>query len=162
MKRVFLGGTTTGTIWRQELTERLIARGVHPDQIVNPHLPPGVRWTQAHMQIERSCKDDPETIVLILIQPAVVEGTKLDAVSAANKAEWLGPTSMFEIGKFAYSHPGRAAIVLEFELFAEGQRPRKVLEGLARELREDYNGRPPYFASRLDAENWIVEQLMGA
>ncbi len=162
MQRVFLGGTTTGTTWRQELSERLIARGVRPDQIFNPHLPPGVRWTPRHMELERSCKDDPETIVLILICPAVVDSTKLDAVSAASKAEWLGPTSMYEIGKFAYSQGHRTAIVLEYQQFAEGGRPRKVLQGLTTEIREDFGGEPPFFASRLDAEDWIVKQLVGA
>lgn len=161
MKRVFLGGTTTGTTWRQDLIERLIARGVRPDQIFNPHLPHGVHWTPDHMKAERACKDDPETIVLILICPAVVDDTKLDSVSAANKAEWLGPTSMFEIGKFAYSRPERTAIVLQYELFTDGKRPRKVLMGLATELREDYDGMAPYFESLADAEDWIVELLTG-
>lgn len=157
MKRVFLGGTTTGTTWRQELIERLVARGVRPDQIFNPHLPHGVSWTPAHMRMERECKADPNTIVLILICPAITEGTKPS--TAIDKTEWLGPTSMFEVGKFAYSQPKRTAVVLQSELFRKGGRPRKVLEGLATELREDYSGRPPYFASLDKAEDWIVRQL---
>ena len=159
MKRVFLGGTTAGTTWRKELIERLTSRGVLPEQIVNPHLPPGVRWTPDHARLERDAKADPDTIVLIVICPAVVDDTKLDSVSAANQAEWLGPTSMFEIGKFAYSQPERTAIVLQYELFTEGGRPRKVLTNLATELNEDYSGKPPFFATLAEAERWIVEQL---
>lgn len=159
MNRVFLGGTTTGTTWRTELIERLIARGVREDQIVNPHLPAGVHWTPEHMLLERACKDDPDTIVLMVVCPAVVEDPTLDAAFAAYKRESLGPTSMYEVGKFAYSQPGRTAIVLQYELFTDGGRPRKVLKGLATELSEDFDGQPPFFATLADAEDWIVKQL---
>lgn len=162
MKRLFLAGTTTGTTWRAELIERLTERGVHPDQIVNPHLPRGVRYTPEHMAAERACKADPEVIVLILICPAVVDDTKLDSVAAADKSEWLGPISMFEIGKFAYSRTDRTAVVLEYEKFTEGKRPRKVLVGLSTELNEDFGDGPPFFTSLASAEDWIVGQLVGA
>lgn len=160
MERVFLAGTTTGTTWRSEVIERLLARGVREDQIVNPHLPRGVHYTAEHMQFERECKRDPHTIVLIFVCPAVVEDAQLDAESLRRKREMLGPISMFEIGKFAYSQPHRTAIVLDSQSFQEGARPRKVMEGLSYEVWEDFGGNPPYFPSLAAAEDWIVSQLV--
>ncbi|MGF7229253.1 MAG: hypothetical protein ACQR33_04700 [Candidatus Saccharibacteria bacterium] len=158
MRRVFLAGTTTGTTWRAELTERLIARGVQQGQIVNPHLPRGVKYTSEHMRLERECKQDPHTIVLIFICPAVVDA-KPHPVPAAYREELLGPISMFEIGKFAYSQPERTAVVLDSESFTQGNRPRSVLEGLALEISQDFDGQPPFFASLTHAEDWLVAQL---
>jgi hypothetical protein len=151
MRRVFLGGTTTGTTWRLELIKRLVARGVREDQIINPHLPAGVSWTPEHMRVERKHKDDLNTIVLIVLCPAVVDDP--------SRRELLGPTSMFEVGRFAYSAPGRTAIVLQPDLFKKGGRSREVLEGLITELRKDFGGRPPYFATLEAAEDWLVKQL---
>lgn len=159
MERVFLAGTTTGTTWRAALIARLMARGVRPEQVINPHLPRGIDYTQAHMLAEHAYKQDPYTIILIFICPAVVEDPKLDPVAAREKGEWLGPISMFEIGKFAYSQPHRTGVVLDYQSFTEGRRPRKVLEGLACELCEDYGGQQPYFPSLAEAEDWIVSQL---
>ena len=152
MKKVFLGGTTTGTTWRVDLTKRLVARGIDEDsQIINPHLPPGVPYTAERMEEERRAKNDPHTIVLIVVRPAVTKDP--------SRAELLGPISMYEIGRFAHSQPKRTAIVLQAELFTKGGRPRKVLEGLAAELCKEFGGRPPYFASIEAAEDWIVAQL---
>jgi hypothetical protein len=159
MKRVFLGGTTTQTTWRKELIARLIQRGVDPDQIINPHLPHGVPYTPEHMVAERTYKADQNTIVLIYLCPAVIDTSSLDAVAALDKRERLGPISMFEVGKFAYSQPHRTAVVLDYQLFQEGGRAREVLIGLARELYEDFNGYPPYFSSPDRCEDWLVEML---
>jgi len=150
MKRVFLGGTTASTTWRVGLIERLVARGVSRDQIINPHLAPGVSWTPKHMEEEDRHKNDLNTIVLIVIQPAGGED--------ASRAELLGPTSMYEIGRYAHPQPRRTAVVLQSELFTSGKRSRKVLEGLAAKLRKEFKG-PPYFASLRAAEDWIVAQL---
>lgn len=160
MERVILLGTTTGTTWRQELIERLVKRGVPAERIINPHLPPGVRWTPAHMQEERAAKRDPDTIVFIYVCPAVVDDTKLDSVAAADKAEWLGPASMKEIGQYGWSAPERTAIVLDYPLFTDGKRPRKVLVGFEAEFLEDFGpDGPPYFRTMAAAEDWLVQQL---
>jgi hypothetical protein len=153
MKRVFLGGTTTRTKWREELIARLEARGVRSDQIINPYLPHGVPYTPAHMKAERRVKNDPSTIVLIYICPAV---------TTPDKAERLGPISMKEIGQYGWSQPHRTAVVLASDQFTAGRRPRKVLEDLANELTESFGAEgPPYFSSLSEAEDWIVAQLTG-
>jgi hypothetical protein len=161
MKSVILLGTTVGTTWRHELIKRLVACGVTRECIINPHLPHGVRWTSAHMEAEREVKHDPDTLVLIYVCPAAVSDTKLDAVAARDKFEWLGPTSMKEIGQYGWSTPERTAIVLDYELFTEGRRPRKVLMGFEAELIEDFGeDGPPYFKTLAAAEGWIVQQLV--
>ena len=159
MKRVFLAGTTTGTTWRQTVTEQLLTRGVAPEQIFNPHLPKGVSYTPEHMELERTVKRDSETIVLIYVCPAVMDEENLSPEVIRDKTERLGPISMFEIGKFAYAQPHRTAVVLDSEQFTPSKRPRKVLEGLAQELREDFHGQQPYFASLPEAISWIADQL---
>lgn len=160
MERVFLAGTTTGTTWREELTERLVARGVEPGQIINPQLPPGVRYTVEHMAIEHRAKADPQTIVLIVVCPAKVDDTKLDSVSAANARDWLGPMTMYEVGKFANAYPDRTAVVLEWDAFTDGGRPRKILKGLSAELAGDFGmDCPPVFSTLQAAEDWIASRL---
>jgi hypothetical protein len=159
LKRVFLAGTTTGTTWRAELIERLVARGVHPDKIVNPHLPAGVHYTREHREAERACKHDPDTIVLVYICPAVVEDPTLDEETAAFKRELLGPISIWESCKFSYTQPHRTAVVFGISLFRPRKRPRGNLEDFARDLIEDFGGGPPYFATLAEAEDWIVTQL---
>ncbi|HKX72951.1 MAG TPA: hypothetical protein VJM32_02990 [Candidatus Saccharimonadales bacterium] len=162
MERVILLGTAAGTGWRAEMIGRLVARGVALEKIVNPHLPPGIRWTPAHMKEEQRVKRDPQTIIFIYVCPAVVDVTKLDSVSAADKAEWLGPASMKEIGQYGWGAPQRTAIVLDYESFVDGGRPRKVLLGFVDEMNEDFEGSgPPYFATQAEAEDWIVGQLTG-
>jgi hypothetical protein len=160
MERVFLGGTTTNTTWRQDLIERLMRRGIRSEQIINPHLPKGVKYTHEHMLAERAYKNDPNTIVLIHICRAVLDSKGADEAIIADKEERLGPISMFEIGKYAYSQPHRTAIVLDFASFTEGGRSRRVLEGLARELYDDFSGNPPYFSSIDIAEEWVASMLL--
>jgi hypothetical protein len=159
MERVILLGTTAGTTWRRELIPRLVARGIRPDQIINPHLPRGVHYTPEHMKQERIWKDDPATLILIYICPAVLRDPPLDAEAAREKRERLGPITMYEIGKYGASQSHRTGVVLDFDHFTAGERPRKVLEGLARELREDHSGQPPYLADLVAGEDWIVSRL---
>lgn len=147
MQRVFLGGTTAGTTWRQELIERLVARGVREeDQIVNPHLPKGVRYTTEHKFAERACKDDPGTIVLIHV--------------CKGSGDVIGAISMFETAKYAYGHGYRTAIVFDPSGFDKDSRSYRTLEGLRDELRSDFFGMEPYFDTLAKAEDWIVEQLV--
>ncbi len=160
MRQVFLGGTTSGTTWRAELIERLVKRGVKPEQIINPHLPPGEPWTQWDQQREEDQKRDPNTIVLIYVCPLVAESRPDEHPDVTQyKSQLLGPTSMFEIGKYAYSHPERTAVVLDLAKFDEASRARKVLTGIARELSLDFHGRQPYFRSLEEAEEWLMYQL---
>jgi hypothetical protein len=159
-QRVILCGTTAGTTWRTTMIEHLIRRGVRPDQIVNPHLPPGVKYTPEHQLAERQCKAHSGTLVLVYICPATITQAGLSPEEAAYRSELLGPTSMFEIGKFAYSQPHRTGVVFDVRLFRR-KRPLLVVEGLARELREDFGGQPPYLPSLDAAEEWIVSQLLG-
>lgn len=160
MKRVFLAGTTAGTTWRAELIERLLQRGVLPEQIFNPHLPKGVRWTE-HMQLEEDCQNDPETIILIFVCPAVVSQAKLDQNPGINKAEMLGPMSMVEIGRFGFAEPERTAVVLDSDSFTAGRRPREVLEGLKTKLRKRHADGAPQscYETLAEAEDWIVSVL---
>lgn len=146
MRRVFLGGTTAGTTWRKELTERLIAQGVRPEQIVNPHLPPGVRYTKERMHEERACKDKPDTIVLVHICKAY--------------ENVIGTISTFEMAKYAYWYGARTAVVLDSSGFDINSRSYRTLEGLRDEMRNDLPGEQPYFDTLAKAEDWIVEQLV--
>lgn len=95
--------------------------------------------------------------MLIHICHPVVEGNDPDAVE---RAELLGPISMFEAGKFAYGYPERTAVVMDPSGFTPEWRAQKVLQGLAAEMREDFAGQQPYFDSLDSAERWIVERLV--
>lgn len=151
MKRIFLGGAATGTVWREATISRLISLGVSPDAIVNPHLPPGVHYTPGHKRWERSIKNDPDTIVLIYICRA--------AVVDQSRAELIGPISMYEIGRYAYSAPERTAVVLDYGTFSEGGRSRRNLEGIDEELRLAFNDKQPYFPTLALATEWAASEL---
>lgn len=135
MERVILCGTTTGTTWRLETTGRLVMRNVAPGRIYNPHLPKGVKYTPRHMEIEGEVKNDPSTIVLVHICPAVMEDPELDDATRLLKSELIGPISAQEIWQYGWSEPERTAIVLASDLFTPGRRPRQVLEGWERQVR---------------------------
>jgi hypothetical protein len=111
------------------------------------------------MEVERAHKRDPEMLVLVVLCLAVIDDTKLDSVAAKDKAEWLGPISMFEMAKFAYSQAHRTGVVLDTAGFTEGGRPLKVLRALRLELDEDFQGKQPYFPTLAAAEDWLVSQL---
>jgi len=159
VNRIYLGGTTTGTSWRQELSGRMMQRGVAAERITNPQLIEGGTYTSEHREIERNYKRDPSTIVLMYFCPAAEEAG-LTAKAQLDKSEYLSLTSVFDAAKFAYSQPHRTAVVFDYEFFTLGRGPRLALQALADELREDFGGRPPYFSSLDEAEDWSVERLI--
>lgn len=145
LERVFLGGTTAGTTWRQEVIAKLLARGVTEEQIFNPHLPKGTPYTQGRKDEERRVKDDPTTLVLIHI--------------CKGRGDIIGAISTFEMGKHAYRDECRTIIVVDSSGFESGSRSQRTLEGLDKELQDDFSGQPPYAATLDEAIDWIVEQL---
>lgn len=177
MQRVILCGTTAGTNstpatdWRRTLTEKLVARGVQPEAIINPYLPSGTSYSQVHADNEEALKADPETIIVICITPGVPKpdrmarklGVSIDELTQemfVAEAESLGPVTMLEMGEHLRADPERTAVFLDIDKFAQNGRPRKLLGMFLRKY-----AKPPYqrapFASMQLLEDWVVEQLVG-
>lgn len=161
MEHVILLGTTKSTTWRDDLIERLKARGVDDGRIINPHLPKGVPYTREDMQREDAYKEDPGTLVFIYLCPAVVTDPSLDAEAARHEAEMLGALTMYEMGEYVHSQPQRTGALLAVNQFTEGRRPHKVVAGLADRHRRKFDGQPPYLPDWQSADDWIVSRLTG-
>lgn len=164
MDTVFLGGTTTGTTWRQKMTELLLDRGVTPSNIFNPHKPKGSGWTEADVRAELDCKNNKRTIILMHICPAVPdvdkypEGTEL----RETMSQMLGPLSMFEMGKHLGLTPERVVFVLDGSLFT-ARRSAKIINIIADDIRETFlqlGIEPRVYKMLEEAADWIAPQLI--
>lgn len=163
MKTVFLGGTTAGTTWRERLTELLLDRGVAETAIFNPHKPKGSGWGDDDVRAEQTCKNNKQTIILMHLCPAVPdiqrypEGSDLRAMME----QMLGPTTMFEIGKYSVLAPERTVFVFDDKLFSN-RRSAKVIRIIEDDITTtltELGTRPHIYKTMEAAADWIAPQL---
>lgn len=157
-QRVCLAGTTTGTTWRQEVSQRLQSRGVRPDQIVSlpvfKTVPPSKDRRDPGVIIQ-----DPSTILLFYVCPRVLASPPKDSKVAKLEAELLNPVTMFKIGAFSMGKPQRTAVVFERNFTSNGP-AHQSLDEIRRHIVGRYGQPgPPYFETLWQAEDWIVTHL---
>lgn len=164
MDTVFLGGTTTGTTWRKRITELLLASGVKESCIFNPHKPRGEGWTEEDAKAERACKNNERTIILMHLCPSIPdlkrypEGSDLRAMME----QMLGPTTMFEIGKYSILAPERTVFVFDDKLFSN-RRSAKVIRIIEDDITTtlaELGIKPHIYNTMEEASDWIAPQLI--
>jgi hypothetical protein len=159
MKRVILRGTTTGTMWQQEFIGDLLRAGVRGEQIFYPHLSHGVRYTDEHKKREIAYKNDPETLIVVYICPAIIPPGETDPIDRAIRTERIDAIAIYEAARYAYSAPQRTAVVFDYKKFTAHGPSYRILEDLTNELFDTFNGQPPYFPGLNAVKRWVISQL---
>lgn len=167
-KRVFMGGTTKGTRWRDELVAAGVAAGVRPDAFFDPTISKnlghpvlanydGRGYPAEWAAYEREVKADPDTLLFFDLCPGEKPFPKLTPEQAARENEIVGLTTIWEIPWAIMDRPGGVAVVFSHQLFQTGAGQR--LSNLADDLRNRFDGQPPYFENRPTAWAWMFERL---
>ena len=167
-KRVFLGGTTKGTTWRDELMAAGIEAGVDPGAFFDPRISKnldhpiladynGKGYPPEWAVYEREVKSDPKTLLFFDLCPGQKTFPDLSTEEANRRNEVVGLTTIWEIPWAIIDRPGGVAVVFSHQLFQTGAGQR--ISNLADDLRERFDGQPPYFEDRSKAWAWLFERL---
>ena len=169
-KRVFMGGTTKGTSWRDDLTAAGVAEGISAEAFFNPTISKnldhpvlagykqGDGYPAEWAAYEQGVKNDPETIDLFDLCPGEKTYPGLSYAETVAKNEVVGMTTIWEIPWSIQDKPGGVAVLFSYSLFQSAS-IRNRFHNMALSLKQRFNGLPPYFEDRPTMWRWVFDQL---